>query len=73
MDIAKLTRDDLKEAIAEGIRRAFWDMITNATSAPCADFYAAVQDGVERAVRRAAPQQIEEPAGPVEGTFGRSE
>ena len=36
------------EAITEGIRLGFMDMVRNGTDAPCADFYAAVQDGIEK-------------------------
>jgi hypothetical protein len=46
----ELTRNELKEAITEGVRRAFWDMITNATGAPCADFFDSVKAGVKEAV-----------------------
>ena len=31
-ELPQLTREELKEAITEGVYRAFWDMITNATS-----------------------------------------
>lgn len=51
--VPKITEDDLREAIAEGVYRAFWQMITNATDAPCADFYDAVERGVEKAMREA--------------------
>ena len=48
----ELSKDELKEAVTEGVRRAFWDMITNATQAPCADFFDSVKDGVKEAVER---------------------
>jgi hypothetical protein len=48
--LPQLTKEELKEAITEGIYRAFWDMIRLATDLPCADFYAAVEDGVARAL-----------------------
>ena len=52
MNLPKLTKEELAEAISEGVRRAFWQMITNATSMPCADFYAALEDGVARGMER---------------------
>ncbi|MBT8169663.1 hypothetical protein [Falsiruegeria litorea] len=41
---------DLHEAVQDGTRQAIWDIATNATGAPCADFYDALQRGVEEAV-----------------------
>jgi hypothetical protein len=38
------------EAIADGVHTAIWRMITNATSAPCADFYHHVKQGVADAI-----------------------
>lgn len=42
--------DEVLEAITEGVDRAVWRMITNATDMPCADFYHHVQKGVEKAL-----------------------
>jgi hypothetical protein len=53
MKTPTLTKQELQEAITEGVYRAFWDMITNATDMPCADFYAAVQNGVKEAMSSA--------------------
>ena len=44
------------EAIAEGVKRAMWQMMTNATSAPCADFYQMVKDGTQAGIERVAPR-----------------
>jgi hypothetical protein len=55
--LPELTREELKEAISEGVYRAFWQMITSATGAPCHDFYAAVQDGVQGAMEGLSTQQ----------------
>ena len=41
--------DKFYEAIAEGVRRAVWDIATNATDAPCQDFYEYIQKGVKEA------------------------
>jgi hypothetical protein len=49
-----LTKQELQDAITEGVYRAFWDMINNATHAPCADFYEAVQKGVKEAMSSAS-------------------
>jgi hypothetical protein len=35
----KLNPDKVYEAIAEGVDRAIWRMITNETDTPCKDFY----------------------------------
>lgn len=45
----KLSRADMMEAVSEGVRRAMWEMITNATQMPCADFFASITEGVEQA------------------------
>jgi hypothetical protein len=50
----KLTKEDMKDAITKGVYHAFWQMITNATDAPCADFYDFVKDGVEKAMSNLA-------------------
>jgi hypothetical protein len=44
----RLTEQQLMEAITEGIRLGFMDMVRNGTDAPCSDFYAAVQDGIKK-------------------------
>ena len=43
-----LTERQLTAAITEGIWLGFTDMLRNGTDMPCADFYAAVQDGIEK-------------------------
>ncbi len=45
----KLDPDKVYEAIAEGVDRAIWRMINNATAMPCQDFY----DTIEKAAREA--------------------
>jgi hypothetical protein len=54
MAMPKLTKEDMKGAITKGVYHAFWQMITNATDAPCADFYDFVKDGVEKAMSNLA-------------------
>lgn len=49
-DMKHLDNDRVYEAIAEGVERAIWRMITNATDMPCHDFYDTVGDAVERAM-----------------------
>ena len=45
----RLTEQQLTmEAITEGIRLGFMDMLRSGTDMPGADFYAAVQDGIEK-------------------------
>jgi len=45
----KLDPEKVYEAIAEGVERAIWRMITNATDMPCQDFY----DTIEKAAKEA--------------------
>lgn len=45
-----LSRDDMMEAISEGVRRAIWEIANNATDAPCADFYDAIKAGTESGI-----------------------
>ena len=45
------------DAIRQGVHDAVWQMITNATHAPCADFYEMVKEGVENAIRRERDDQ----------------
>lgn len=53
--LPRLSRKDLIEAITEGVRRAMWDIATNATQMPCHDFYASIQDGVRDGIERLGP------------------
>jgi hypothetical protein len=46
------------EAIREGVRDAIWQQATSATQMPCADFYAALSDGVEAALRGLKPEDL---------------
>lgn len=39
-----------QEAIKEGVQSAIWQVATNATDMPCADFYDSIQKGVEKAM-----------------------
>jgi len=36
-------------AISKGVYNAIWDIATNATHAPCGDFYASIEKGVKDA------------------------
>lgn len=55
-DRISLSRKDMMEAVSEGVRRAVWQMITNATDMPCADFFDAVKEGVAEGIKSAAKQ-----------------
>jgi len=46
----KLDPERIYQAIREGVSDAVWAMITNATSAPCKDFYASVEEGIKAAM-----------------------
>ena len=45
-----LTKNELIEAVALGVQRAIWQIATNATSMPCADFYDAIARGCAKGV-----------------------
>jgi len=49
MSDLKLDQNKYYEPIAEGLDRAIWRMITSATMAPGADFYATIGDAVRAA------------------------
>lgn len=40
---------DIYEAIRDGVRDAFWQMITNSTDMPCADLYDTIKDAIKEA------------------------
>lgn len=45
---------EITEAIKEGVESAFWRLFTNATDAPCQDFYEAVTNGIAKGIEEAA-------------------
>ena len=53
-DIPTLSKEELIDAIREGVRDAMWRMITHATSMPCHDFYDLVKEGVATGIEEAA-------------------
>jgi hypothetical protein len=55
MKLPDVSKQELLDAIRDGVSDAMWQMITNATSEPCADFYETVRDGVETAISKAMP------------------
>ena len=50
----KLDPDKVYEAIAEGVDRAIWRMISNATDMPCRDFYNTIEDAARKAFGKAS-------------------
>ena len=50
LGIPKITKDELLESIAQGVRMAVFDVATNATSMPSADFYEAIRQGTQDAM-----------------------
>ena len=48
----KLDPDKVYEAIAEGVDRAIWRMITNETKAPCKDFYLTIAKATREAFEK---------------------
>jgi hypothetical protein len=46
----KITKQEFLDAISEGVHRAMWQMMTNATSVPCHDFFDSIEDGVRKAI-----------------------
>lgn len=53
----ELTKEEMMEAISEGVKRAFWQL----EIIPCSAITDAIKDGVEKAVHNAMPysDQIE--------------
>jgi hypothetical protein len=70
--MTKLSRDDMMEAVTEGVKQgmsdcghldihdairqgvadAIWKIATNATHAPCADFFEMIRQGIEDGMQR---------------------
>jgi hypothetical protein len=50
MRTPKVSKEEFLAAIREGVRDAMWDMMTNATIAPCHDFYDSIREGVREAI-----------------------
>jgi hypothetical protein len=44
-----LDPERIYQSIEEGVYRAMWQMITNATDMPCADFYDSIKIAAEKA------------------------
>jgi hypothetical protein len=49
----QLSKQELMEAIRGGVHDAMWEMITNATSWPCHDFFDMIKEGVAEGVEAA--------------------
>jgi hypothetical protein len=45
-----MDEDRFYEAVADGVERAMWRMITNATQMPCEDFYDTIKEAAEKAL-----------------------
>jgi hypothetical protein len=45
-----VTKQELLDAIRDGVYDAVWQMIRNATDAPCADFFEMVKQGVTEGI-----------------------
>ena len=45
-----ITKEEYLRAVQDGVAQAIWQVATNATTMPCADFYAHIKDGVSEAV-----------------------
>ena len=56
-----LPHELLFDAVRRGTCAAIWQMITNATQAPCADFYATVKEGVRDGIVRIADDRAATP------------
>jgi hypothetical protein len=50
--LPSVSKQEFLDAIRNGVADAVWQMITNATAAPCADFYDFVKDGVAEGIER---------------------
>jgi hypothetical protein len=52
-DAMPISKRELLGAIREGVYDAVWQMITNATSMPCHDFFDTVREGIADGIERA--------------------
>jgi hypothetical protein len=52
-DAMQISKRELLDAIREGVHDVVWQMITNATSMPCHDFYDTLQEGIADGIERA--------------------
>ena len=54
-----VTTEQFLEAVRQGVYDAVWQMITNNTDMPCADFYdtvkEAVKEGIQEGIEKAMP------------------
>jgi hypothetical protein len=51
IELPKISKQELLEAIRAGVSDAMWRMVTNATDAPGADFYDAVKQGIAEGIK----------------------
>jgi hypothetical protein len=52
--IPAVTKEEFLRAVRDGVHDAMWQMMTNATSMPCHDFFDHVREGVENAIYEAS-------------------
>lgn len=50
VSMPRMQKDEVLEAISMGVKMAVWDIATNSTGMPCADFYDAIRQGVSESI-----------------------
>jgi len=55
----KLTKSEMHEAVADGVERAMWRMITGITDMPSHDFWDTLKAALERAFVKISEDEIE--------------
>ena len=55
----KLTKREMHDAVADGVDRAMWRMITSITDTPSTDFWYALKGAMECAFVKIAEDEIE--------------
>jgi hypothetical protein len=55
----KLDPNKVYKAISEGVENAIWQMITNATNAPCSDFYYAIEKAAREAFEKVGKRSFD--------------
>jgi hypothetical protein len=55
----KLTKSEMHDAVADGVDRAIWRMITGITDMPSSDFWDTLKAAMERAFVKIAEDEIE--------------
>ena len=51
LPIEKVNKYEFLDAVESGVKSAIWELATDATDMPCADFYESIKSGAESAIK----------------------